>query len=820
MKFHERFPAGNSIFEIMKNKIVVVVITCLCIFFGNAQSVKQILVKDTSGKPIANAMLVNAASTVELFKFVSTENGELFLTETALKMKGWKLIAANFDTLFIDSLSKINELVMTQTKVEETNTILISKDNNFVQYTGEKLIVNVEKMANIGGATLFDLLMRTPNVIINEQNNTVQLRGKSNVVLMMDGRLRQLSGAELIQICKNTPASGVDKIELILNPSAKYDAAGKAGIINIVFKKDKSMGWNLVLSTGIGKGWYLKQNDGIGFTYRKRKIFFQSSLNYNYHKAFNKLDLVRQFYKKDTLLGGYDQNNFLLMPYNIGNYRGGIDYFINNKTTVGVMVSTNVNKFNPNGDNTSRVLNNLGAPESYFTTNNNSHDLWHSYAINGNLKRVTDTFGSEYTLDLDYAKYGNKTDQLFTSVYYNLLNQKIKPDYLLFGDIKGDLNIKAIKFDYSYKKIKNKQFDLGFKSSLVEANNDMKYFDKSNGTAVMDSSKSNHFIYSENINAAYVNLSVTKATYSYQFGLRGENTIAKGNQIYTGETFKRNYLQIFPSFNLQKKINQNHILTFAATRRIDRPTYQQLNPFKFYLDPTTYKAGNPYLRPQLTWNTEITHIYKSALITSFSAGRTFKNITEVIYPSEQDARVTIQTDKNLTDYSEMYINSIYQYRFFKRWSGNINVLCYYGFYRGNLVNTNLNKGMLGLNVNTAQNFYLNQNWSLDANAMYIPRQLYGFMYIKPVFQLGTGISHSFCKKKANLKLNVSDIFFTQNPRGNTEFVNYKESFVVKRESRIVMLTFTYRAGQAGLQSKKRASGAEEEKKRAGNNGLG
>lgn len=807
----------------MKRTLVLLIFLLCFNSLMKAQSLRKIILFDTIKKKVfANAELwfKDSAGTLELR---SNNQGVVWIPDYRNVNFSLKIYTSETDTLLFENLKLTPNdsllLVLNET-FRKTETVDITANQKAITFEGEKMVVSASSMGLGAAANLLDLLQRMPSVLVDEQNNSIQLRGKAGVMFMFDGRLRPFSGAELIQICKSTPAMMVEKIELILNPSARYDAAGNAGIINVVFKKEKNQGWNMLFTTGVGKGWYGKQSDGIALNYRKQKFNVFSGLNYSYWKAFNKLDLIRKFYRGDSLTGGYNQQNYLLMPHNIGNARAGFDYFIDKKNTIGVTITAGIDQFNPHGNNNSDILNNQAQTASYFTTANNSHDKWYNYSAGANYKRLLDTFGSEFSTDIDFAEYGNVTDQLFTTQYLDLNHQPSKPDYLLFGDIAGGLKIRAIKADYVNKKLKKIQLETGIKSSLVNSDNDMKYYDKSNAQPVMDSAKSNNFVYSENINAAYINMLSETRGYSWQLGFRAEQTIAEGHQLYTGEKFNRNYAQLFPSFNVQKAFSQNHVFTFAFNRRLDRPGYRQLNPFKFYLDPTTYRAGNPYLNPQFTWNTNITHIFKSKLINTFSASRTFKNITEVVYPSEADPKVTIQTDKNIYDYSELYHSITYQYQFFKRWSGMVNVLGFYGYYRGYIANTNLNKGNLGFNISTTQNVKIKDNWSLDANLQYNSGMLYGYMWIRPVSQTGMGITHTFMKKKASIKFNISDIFFTQNPKAHTAYVNYREQFIVKRETRVAMITFTYRAGQQLAPNKKRNSGAEDEKRRAASNAMG
>jgi Outer membrane protein beta-barrel family len=418
---------------------------------------------------------------------------------------------------------------------------------------------------------------------------------------------------------------------------------------------------------------------------------------------------------------------------------------------------------------------------------------------------------------LDYARYGNQTYQTFTTRYFNLEGNNAQPDYILFGDLQGDLNIKSIKLDYVHPLKKHGKLEFGIKSSLVHADNNVQFFDKSDAVAIFDSVKSNHFIYNENINAAYANWSKEFKKVTVQLGLRAEQTVADGIQLVNGQSFDKNYLNFFPSAFFNYNASEAHVWGLNLSRRLDRPSYSQLNPFKFYLDPSTFKEGNPFLNPEYTLSTELSHTFMQRFTTSFSYSFTNDNIVNVIIPDSLYPRITIQTDKNIRrfDYYSLSLTLPFEY---KKWWNSLNTITgFYSHYIGNLANTNLDDGLPTLSFNSNNNFTISPTWSAELNLVYQTQQQYGFMVVKPQGGLSAGIQKTLWQRKGTLKLSISDILWTNYPRANMVFRDYRERFIAQRETRVATLSFTYRFGKSTVpQARRRTSGAEDEKRRAGN----
>ncbi|WP_205501558.1 TonB-dependent receptor [Rufibacter psychrotolerans] len=706
--------------------------------------------------------------------------------------------------------------------------VKIEAQKPFVEQHFDKTVLNVENSISATGSTVLEVLEKAPGVRI-DQNDNLSMRGKTGVVVMIDGKRVPMSGAELANMLRGLGANSVARIDLITNPSAKYEAAGNSGIIDIRLKKDNRVGANGTLTSSFGQGMYPKANQGLQLNYRNKKVNLFGSYNYVHRNDINKLDLYRQFYEvvkteagdsiSGDLMGIYDQKNVFGYILNNNNGRIGLDYTLSPKTLVGIVASGTLVDINRTVDNAAQELNPERRYMSSFFTNGFTDSDRNNHAVNLNLKHTIDTTGREISADVDYAAFSTKDLQNFRTQYFDL--PKARPDSVLFGDLDGKLSIYSAKVDYSQPLTAvGANLEAGFKSSLVKADNNLQFFDLTENRHDFIEQQSNHFRYSENINAAYVNLNKKWTQLSLQLGLRLENTISEGKQLISGDSFDRNYTQLFPSAYVGYQVNEKHDVGLSLSRRIDRPTYNQLNPFKFFLDPTTYAQGNPFLRPQLTYSFELTHTFGQKIVTKLSYSRTTDNIVTVLLPTKEKSTdgkaVIMQQDQNLAQL-DYYGLSVSVPVSVARWfTSTNNIQVYYGLYQGNLANTNLRNGRPTLNLNSTNNFTLPKNWSAEVIGVYNSREIYGFLDIRPVQYLSLGVQKQFLDKKANVKLNVSDVFYSNRTRATTALTGYTENFYQRRDTRVATLSFTYRFGKSQVApTRRRTGGAEEEKRRAG-----
>lgn len=746
------------------------------------------------------------------FQFVEIPAGSYYLNVSFLGYKDYT--TETFEVVDGATVSPLPDIILRPDGLELAEVSVVAQ-RPFIERRADRMIVNVENSILAAGSNALEVLERAPGIVVSA-GESISIRGRSGVIFMIDGKITPMSGQELANYLKAMPAGSIDRIEIITNPSAKYDAAGNAGIIDIRLKKDANMGTNGTLTSSYSQGVYPKAGIGISLNRRSKDLNIFGGYNYNYREGFNDLRLYRAFFENGERTGAYDQKNYLVIPYHFHSGRFGVDYTISPNTLVGILANGSINAFKPSGQNKSNVENGAQEVVSAFATTNESSDLWPSYSFNANLKHTFPKKKQELTVDLDVARYWNETEQQFTTRYYDVNGEEYLPYYLLVGDLNGNLNIKSAKADYAYPINEAARFEAGAKTSLVSADNDLQFYDESDiNNPVFDSTISNHFLYDELINAAYVNFNYNWTKFSIQSGLRVEQTVAEGTQLINGVSFDRNYTNLFPSVFLNYSFSDNYAMGLNMSRRLDRPSYQQLNPFKFFLDPSTYREGNPYLNPQFTWSFEWNHTLFQRYTASFSYARTTDNITQVVGPVEGEERVTVQTDRNL-DVADYYSLSVgIPVNVGKWWNSNNSISCYLGNYIGNYADTELNDGNLVLDMRTNNTFILGNDWAAELNFSYHTREQYAFMNLDPMWGLGAGIQKQLFKKRSTLKLTFTDIFWTNLPSAFIKYTNYEESFDVYRDTRMATVSYTHRFGDSQIApSRRRAGGAEDEKQRA------
>ncbi|MBB6369246.1 TonB-dependent receptor [Chryseobacterium shigense] len=697
--------------------------------------------------------------------------------------------------------------------VKSIEGVTITKTKPYIERQEGKMILNVENSIASTGNSAFEVLEKAPGVNV-DSNDNISLRGKGNLLVQIDGKNTPMTGTDLAAYLRGIPSSTVEKIEFITNPSSKYDAAGTS-IINIKLKKDQRKGTNGSISTSLGTGKFIKNNNSFSINHRNKKVNIFANYSFAYREFYNHLVLDRNFYTGDTFDKAYLQDNFLKFNFRNHIAKTGMDYYMNDKNVLGFSIGFVSNKFDPKGDNSSLILGNDHLPDGSFTTKNRSHDHWKNISFNLNHKYTIDSLGSEITTDFDYINYSNASLQNFETRNYEK-SANLKTLDILQGDIDGNLNIYSLKSDLT-KNLKDKwKLEAGIKTSFVKADNDLKFFNASSGVPELDLNKTNHFIYEENINALYGNVSKKWEKFSATFGLRAENTNVTGTQLTTSQVNKKNYTQLFPSAVFSYDVTDKSNLEINFSRRITRPSYNQLNPFKFYLDPTTYKAGNPDLNPQTTMNYELTYSMNSKYFATLSYSKTKNNITDVIKPvTENGENITVQTNENLNSASYFGLYLIAPVKVARWWDMNNSANFYYGSYTGNVSGTQINnKGNFTFSLNSINSFKLGNGFSAELTGNYQAREIYAYMDVKPNWYLNIGAQKKF-KNNSTLKFSFNDIFFTSNPKAQTTFNNYVENFVVKRDSRVATISYTYNFGSSKNGQPRKTGGADDLKQRIG-----
>ena len=815
----------------MKKVLVLIIGICAALIMNAQRGKISVTVVNDQQNALENATVeLRRIKDSSLFKIALTDKNGLAEFENILFGNYFLKVsstsrAAQFSSSFNLSAEQPQISVAKISLFPDTKqlaNVTLTSRKPFIQKLNDRIVVNVENSIVSAGSSAMDVLERSPGVNV-DQNDNISLRGRSGVIIMIDGKPTAMAGSDLANYLKGLPSAAIERIDIITNPSAKYDASGNAGIIDIRMKKDQRLGTNGTYTVGYGQGIYPKANVGAIFNYRNKKVNLFGNYNYAYRVGLNHLILDRSFYNNGTYNGGDLKDNYSKSPFYTNTARIGADFFPSKKTIIGFVVNCNFNQYRRNSTNSSIVIDPQKQKASTFESLATNNDHANNIVANVNFKHTFDSTGKELTADLDYGHYNSGSLTRNATKYYKLDGSSLQPDYILDGDQDGTLNFKTAKADYVNPLKKGAKWEAGFKTSFVSSDNDAKFFDVSSGTPQNDINKTNRFFYKENNNAGYLNFSKEFKKFNIQVGLRGEQTNLKTHQVNGNIYFDSSYFQLFPSAFFNYKLKEDNTIGLSVSRRIDRPGYSQLNPFLFLIDPTTYATGNPGLLPQFTWSYELSYTMKNLNFT-FGYSRTTKSQNIVIakfkdafpnIPSDDNVTVQIPVNLSSSDYYGVSISAPIKIN--KWWNMTNNANIYYQKFNGSIGTTQLNKGKPAADWRTNNTFIFKKGWTAELNGSINSGGQYGFMVTDPQWGIGAGVQKLVMKNKGTLRFNITDIFWTNLPKAIITYDNYVEKWHAYRETRVANLTFTYRFGNSKVQAaRRRSTGSEEERQRAGN----
>ncbi|MEO6328080.1 MAG: outer membrane beta-barrel family protein [Ginsengibacter sp.] len=790
--------------------------------FSQAQQING-LTKGEGGSPLTGATvsLIKArdSSTVKLA--VTKQNGSydfLNIKEGNYKVMvsyvGYKP-ASSPSFSFGSSDVTVPELKLFKIAGSLSNVNVAAK-KPMVEVKADKTILNVENTINAIGSNALELLRKSPGALIDKDDN-ISLAGKNGVQVYVDGRPTSLSGQDLAHYLKSLQSSQVEAIELITNPSAKYDAAGNAGIINIKLIKNKSLGTNGSVNAGWNIGTSAKYNAGASLNYRNKNINIFSNYSFSYapneqHLKTERTVLDSLFYQQGTIRDVRRSHNFKI----------GADYFINKKNTIGVMVNGIVSDpTSTTSSNTSISNITTNVVDRILIASNNSRMKRQNANINLNYN-YADARGNSFVVNADRGSYDLRNDQLQPNYYYNASGQTELGKVIYHIISPAQININSIKADYEQNVMKGK-LGIGAKSAKVKTDNNFQRYNVYSSVEELDRDRSSHFVYKENINAGYLNYNRKYKTFMIQGGVRVENTVSEGvsdGLKYTGSSystsassFKRSYTDLFPSAAITFNKNPMKQWSLSYSRRIDRPTYQDLNPFEFKLDEYTFMKGNINLQPQYTNSFGITHTYKYKLNITLNYSHVKDLFTQIFDTTEKSK--AFLSKKNLATQDILNLNVSYPFQY-KSYSLFTNVSSNYSKYKADFgAGRKVDIDAFGFNLFMQNSLKFAKTWTAELSGFYNAPTIYmGSFKGKSVYNVDAGLSKQVMKGKATAKASVSDVFHTMKFRATSDFAGQVMKINFRGESQQFKLGFNYRFGNNGVKpARQRTTGAEEETKR-------
>lgn len=792
--------------------ILLVLFTTICF----SQHIIDGKVLDTDRIPIhlgavslltfENGTFIKATITNEngSFKIDNILNGEYRLHITSL---GSKEYMSN-KIVIQDTNKKLAEIIL-EPHSEALEEVVIQAEKPIVQVLADKTVFNVQESISVAGESGFELLRKAPGVLIDNNENLI-VEGKAGVLIYINDKPSVLRGEDLVNYLKTIPATDIDTIEIITQPSSKYDSEGNAGIINIKFKRDKSLGTNGSLSSGITIGDYATFNNSVSLNNRTKKTGLYGSFSNRFGETTRYMDLYRL--QNNTIFDSKSNSNYDISNNNL---RLGFDYFATSKSTFGIILSGNFSD-NDHTSNSRTPITPQGFtnPTSILVAGTDSHSKTSNLYANLNYKLNLEN-NTSFNVDLDYGKYNQDRTNLQPNRYFDGNETAVISESIHFMDTPITIDIITAKIDYEQDFLKGK-LSLGTKYSKIVTDNTFDFFDRIEGEDILNESRTNTFKYDENIYAAYLNFNRTYKKINFQAGVRVEQTKSDGVlnslQEEQNDQVKRTYTDVFPSGGITYQHNHKNSFALTYSQRIQRPNYQSLNPFEYQVDELSFLRGNPFLQPQYTDNIKLSHTYNYRLNTSISYSFVSDFSAQVTEAVGEDKN--FMSPRNVANQKVINLGISYPTRFNDWWSIYFTMNAFRSIYEAT------NEDFLSTKQNTlslfAQNtFKITDTFSAEVSGWYSSPSIWsGTFQTRSIGSLNIAFQKKFLDDKLTAKLGFNDILDTSSWRGTTQFGDLIIDGGGGSDSRQVQFNLAYNFGSKDIKkARNRDTGIEEEKGR-------
>ena len=691
------------------------------------------------------------------------------------------------------------------------NEITVFTLKKLIEFKNGNVTVNIEDSPLAQGNSAFDLLSRLPGVTVDE-NNTISIQGKSGVKILIDGRIQELSGTQLINLLKSMKASNIEKIEVLKNPPLKYDAEGTGGLINIRTKKVKLLGFSGSVNYNYSQGFYDNQYIDLSLNYRGEKIVFYSTIAVGKESTFHD----HRFYKKvitDTETTVLDQRMANIDGGSVFSGRMGLDWLINSKNTIGFKINSDFGiGFEKNIGNNYISNNDLGFTKLRF--NSYTKNPWDYSNININAEHLFDTLGTKLIFSSDYSPNYDLYSGTFDNWFLDSDEQETIPPlfYLTSNVIKND--ILSSKLDFIKKTQNGLTMETGIKATAtgMRSSYDLHTKDNYTGELFLDTTYTNAFTYNEQILAGYASFTKEWESFSLNGGLRAENTKIVAETKSNGLQYKRNYFNLFPAINLEYSRNEDHNFQLSYNRRIDRPNYNSFNPFRNRTSVFMSNKGNPNLLPEYANSFELTHTFKGVLSNSFSYSLVDHFLIDLTLQNDSSKETTAYVD-NLKQANKYGYSIFYNQPLKKWWTITFNGSASYLTTKGTLLGQDYSSEGYFYMASLTNEFMI-KSTKLAINGKYIGPRFNGIWMNGPRWGVSLGASKSFFKEKLNVAIGVTDIFFTMVGSNRIKVQNQDWSIVATNDSRRFEVSLNYNFGKIKVQERE-VNSNEEEKGRLG-----
>lgn len=726
-----------------------------------------------NGLPFANIVLLKQSNGELITGAVSDDEGRFVLTTATVGKAVLSISSVGYITFTSDTvelrpgLKRDFGTLELDEELATLGEVTVQSSRPEITIEADRTIVNIEGTVMAEGNTALDVIGRSPGVYVDADGN-INLNGRSGVIVLIDDRQTYMSAEDLANFLRAMPADNIKSIEVINNPPARFDAEGAAGVLNLRLKKNTYNGTNGSLQAGNQYNGLYAPFIGGTVNLKRGKWTTNANLNYNEWARFTDLDIFRRFQLEEGI-SEFDQTARLKLVRKNLFFSGGADYMINDSHSVGINIQASNQNGTDDGSSLTGISNPGNSDLNFLEAINDSESDHQRIFTNVHYVGSLDTVGTKLTADIDYTQMNAESQSLLNNQYWlNTAVSDVSRDRILTNNAM-DYRILTTKTDFTKPFGKGKVLETGIKGSWVESDNVLDLFKSVEEQPYQPDPNSNHFIYKENVYAAYASYkSPFGKKLDFQLGLRAEHSNIEGNSVTSNQVNSQEYVDFFPSVYLQHKISDNYSINYNVNRRITRPNYRLLNPYVFYIDPLTTEQGNPDLKPQYANNFEMSHVIKGAYQFTLSYSRTSNAFGQVLVQDEETRTSTIQV-QNFDKEETFNLRMMLPIDIAEWWNVNNMVQLYDKRYKTMLGTELLDLSQFSYMARTQHNITLPKGFKVEMVGMYISPFVEGQLKIQGFGWMDAGVTKSFYDDKFSLTVNGTDLFRTQRIRGKIDF---------------------------------------------------
>ena len=793
---------------------------------NNDKTIIKGLITDRSLQPINNVSVIllrvkdsslvkgSIADANGKFSFINIPFGKYYITASMLQYQ-----AASTSTIVIDAEHadvNVPSLIL-QSETRQLETVIVSAKKPMFEQKIDRMVINVKNSVTNAGGTALDVLEKSPGVTVNRQNNNIAINGKKGVVVMINSKISYMPMESLVQFLGGISAGNIEKIELITTPPAKYDAEGNAGYINIVLINNPNTGINGSYFVTAGYGKRALGGAGTNINYRNGKLNIYGNYNFDYVTYEQPGEGTTQLTKGANIINN-SSTGIRHGQRNVNNLRMGIDYQLDSATIIGALVSGYNNYWTMDAVSTETIRKNTVIDTSIENATKEINH-WQNLMTNLNFQHTFKP-GRILYFDANYIYYHDNNPISYTNIFLNNSKQYLFTNEIRSGKI-TPINIGVLSMDYTTPLGTKTTMELGVKTTFSKFTNDVSVDNYKGNTWIPENMLTANYLLKENIAAAYSSFTFNlNPKTTIKAGLRYEYTTSNLGSTQTANIVDRKYGELFPTFYISQKLNEDNSVNFSYSRRITRPTFNDLAPFTIFFDPKTFFTGNPALQPAIANSIQASYLVKKLI---FSISYTNEKNTIEGFQTQRIDTITNMlylTARNFN--SEQFATASFSLPIVvtKHWNmqNNINI-------DWRQINTSYNNlpvriTVFDYNINTTQRFTLPKDFTFEVTGFYYSTGYWGTSKTDPIYQVDAGIQKKFKNNKDILRFTANDMFNSGTTFKYVEKLPISGTYISGSFNFGMLaykLTFTHNFGNNTLKEKRnRLTHAEDELNRVRN----